>query len=251
VYIWPILVTIFILLNVKLWLVKFTIYNATVASTSQGFFNFLIYVRPRYIRMRRRNPEVGRWKTLVHVVRGESMTTTTTNDDGGSSLRFGALQRLRRGGGGNYHTTTATSDDANNSSPMPLSIFRILSSAFAIQHPRPNDDDNDGMDPTKRELSSKTKNSYRPTHHHHQQKVKSSTRSSTNDASLSADATNASEAKEEEQVMIPMTNDSNNSLVEDTSADSATRAVKFHEVVPMTISCSDALNSDEIAEPTV
>jgi hypothetical protein len=109
---------------------------------------------------------------------------------------------------------------------------------FSIKPSLRNDDNNDGMNSTNRKTSSKVLQ---------QKQSKSSTLSSSNAGTTSGDATNAIEAKEEEQVMIPTTNQS---LVEDTDS-SAGASVKYHEVVPMTLSCSDAMDGDEIAEPTV
>lgn len=54
-----------------LW-TKISVINGVPAFNSQGFFNFLVYIRPRYIRIRRKRPELGRWGALVHVVCGNS-----------------------------------------------------------------------------------------------------------------------------------------------------------------------------------
>ncbi len=68
---WSIITTLDYLWNASPVWTKISVFTGVPAFTSQGFFNFLVYIRPRYIRVRRRKPEIGRWGALVEVVCGD------------------------------------------------------------------------------------------------------------------------------------------------------------------------------------
>ena len=54
----------------------------TLFYPAQGFFNFLIYIRPRYMRYRKKHPEWSLFtvakETLLRAIRGTALGTATT-----------------------------------------------------------------------------------------------------------------------------------------------------------------------------
>ena len=81
----------------------------------QGFWNLLIYVRPRYMRWRRRSPEEGRWWAFRQAIHPNPMNSSSfVSSRSRSSLRASAMSLPRRTATSENHETpdSGTFDEA-------------------------------------------------------------------------------------------------------------------------------------------
>jgi hypothetical protein len=59
----------------------------------QGFMNYLVYQRPKYLQIRRRFPDIGRWEALVRVLRFSYMGDGPGWGPGRSNTMFGSSHK--------------------------------------------------------------------------------------------------------------------------------------------------------------
>lgn len=116
---WSIIVTLNYLFGANSLWNKIAVFNGAPAFTSQGFLNFLVYIRPRYVRLRRRKSDLGRWGSLLEVIFGDVSHARASFSSGselsGSSRKIGMLSNLfRRNSGAKLEIrTTLSSTQAN------------------------------------------------------------------------------------------------------------------------------------------
>jgi hypothetical protein len=85
---------------------------SSILSPLQGFFNLVIYLRPRWMRYRKRHPELSRWQIFLHAIG----MNDSEKSRGFLSGSFRTLQRKLRGS--NKNSGDATSSDLSVAPPF-------------------------------------------------------------------------------------------------------------------------------------